>query len=407
MKNCVIIFFLFTFVLASGLFCQDTNRTKKDTIRTKIDTSTIYDRHPQDAPVSTGFYIYAPDNKSYLKLYGSVRLNGAYDIGGLQTKQTFSTFDIPTDDKVTEGRFFMSPYQTRLGMEIRLATSVGDVNLKIESDFLGSDNSFRIRHAYGVISRFLLGQTWSVFGDPSSIPNTVDQDGPNSSVSERSIQLRYQPKEALYNWVLAIESPNPDITQPDSTQLEPVFQSFPDISSRFLIKDTWGHIQLAGIFRSITVRNIDGSLEILAGYGGLFSGKIIFSGKFLANYQVVGGKGIARYIKGLTGKGQDVIYDDVNRTNVLLPVTGGYVSGSYLWTKIITTDLTIGMLKVFNKDFQDEKSFMRSFYASANVFFTVTQGSRVGFEYSFGTRINKDDSHGTASRVSFIGILNF
>jgi hypothetical protein len=154
MKNCVIIFFLFTFVFAGGLFCQDTNRTKKDTIRTKIDTSTIYDRHPQDAPVSTGFFIYSPDEKSYLKLYGSVRLNGAYDIGGLQTKQTFSTYDIPTDDKVTEGRFFMSPYQTRIGMEIKLATGIGDVNLKIESDFLGSDNSFRIRHAYGVIRGF-------------------------------------------------------------------------------------------------------------------------------------------------------------------------------------------------------------------------------------------------------------
>jgi DcaP outer membrane protein len=414
MNHIVKILLLLLILSGFGLFSQDSNRTKRDTIKTKRDsvkikrdTTTIYDQHPQDAPVSTGFYIYAPDSVSYLKLYGSIRLNGAYDIGGLQTKQTFSTYDIPTDEEVTEGRFFMSPYQTRLGMEIKLATSIGDVNMKLESDFLGANNNFRIRHAYGVISRFLLGQTWSVFGDPSSIPNTVDQDGPNSSVSERSIQLRYQPKEAFYNWVLAIESPNPDIEQPDSTQLEPVFQTFPDISSRFLIKDTWGHVQLAGIFRSITVRNIDGSLKILAGYGGLFSGKIIFSRKFLTNYQVVGGNGIARYIKGLTGKGQDVIYDDENNTNVLLPVTGGYVSVSYQWTKSITTDLNVGMLRVYNKDFQDGKSFKRSSYASANVFFTVTQGSRIGVEYSFGTRINKDDSFGTASRISFVGILNF
>lgn len=396
-------------LLLRGLtaYSQDSNRTKRDTIKTKKDTSTIYDVHPQDVPVSTGFYIYAPDNKSYLKLYGSVRLNGAYDIGGLQSKQTFSTFDIPTDDKVTEGRFFMSPYQTRLGMEIRLATSIGDVNMKVESDFLGSGNSFRIRHAYGVISRFLLGQTWSVFSDPTSIPNTVDQDGPNSSVSERTIQLRYQPKEAFYNWVLAIESPNPDISQPDSVDAEPVFQTFPDISSRFMIKDTWGHFQLAGIFRSITVRDINDNLEILVGYGALVSSRIFHSKKFLSNFQFVAGNGISRYIKGLTGKGQDVIYDDSTKTNYLLTALGGYISGSYQWTKIITTDLTVGLLRVINKDFQDPKEFKGSFYGSANVFFTVTQGSRMGLELSLGRRINKDESYGTASRISFIGILNF
>ena len=73
----------------------------------------------------------------------------------------------------------------------------------------------------------LLGQTWSVFADPSSIPNTVDLDGPNSSVSERTIQLRFQPPQAKYNWAAAIEAPDPDISSSDSTQLEPVFRMLP------------------------------------------------------------------------------------------------------------------------------------------------------------------------------------
>jgi hypothetical protein len=67
----------------------------------------------------------------------------------------------------------------------------------------------------------------------------------------------------------------------------------------------------------------------------------------------------------------------------------------------------VGLLRIFNKDFQEGSAFKRSFYASVNVFATVTQGSRMGIELSIGQRVNKDNSHGTASRISFIGILNF
>ncbi len=453
MNRYLLVLFLFIGLVLNNLFCQDTNRSKsdinkivldsnktidtaktrldinkilldvnkkmQDSINTKpkkndfdtnksiLDTSIIYDRHPQDIPADKGFYIRSTDGKSFMKIYGSIKLNGAYDVGGLKTKQTFSTYDIPTGSEDEETRFFMSPYQSRIGFEVRISTYFGIVNMKLESDFLGSGNSFRIRHAYGTLGNILLGQTWSVFGDPSSVPNTVDLDGPNSSVSERTIQVRYEPKNFYLNWTLAVESPNPDITNPDSLDLDPVFQSFPDITSRIKFKYKWGYVRCAGIFRSITVRNADNSLGVLAGYGILFSSRIEIKKSLTMNFQLTGGKAISRYITGLTGKGQDVIFDPVEKTNKLLASFGGFISGSYKWNKKLTTDATIGLLRIINHDFQSGDSFKESYYFSVNAFYNVIEGNGIGIEYSFGKRINKDGTSGIANRISFIGYMNF
>jgi hypothetical protein len=393
------IFFIVT-VFGINSYSQDSSQAARDTASIQI-------KNPQKIKADTGFYIRSNDGESYLQVYGSIRLNGAYDINGLQSEQTFSTYDIATGDKKIDRRFIMTPFQSRFGFYAQVKTSVGMFKLKLETDFFGSENSFRIRHAYGMSKYFLIGQTWSIFGDQYSIPVTVDADGPNSSVNERTVQLRFQPPESKYNWAAAIESPRPDVTTPDSSQLEPVYQSFPDITSMIFIKSGWGHLRLSGVFRSISVRNFDESESILAGYGGLFSGKLNFSKLYSLFFQITAGKGISRYIKGLTGNGQDVVYDEQNKTNFLLAVYGGYICGSHEWSKRISSSATFGLLRIINKDFQPPDSFKGSFYFSLNSFYSFFRPGRVGMEYDFGERINKDGSSGTANRVSFIVIMDF
>lgn len=399
MKYCVNIIFLFTFVLAGSLFCQDSNITIQD--------STVkQNKHTNSTPADTGFYIRSTDGVSYLRIYGSIRLNGAYDFKGLQSEQTFSTYDISTGGENIERRFFMSPYQTRLGFNAQLISPYGIATAKLETDFLGTDNSFRIRHAYGTLGAFLLGQTWSVFSDPYSIPNTVDPDGPNSCLNQRAVQVRYEPKDLFINWALALESPRPEFSETDSTLLEPAYQTFPDVTSMLKIDSKWGFLRLAGVFRSISVRNIDESVKILAGYGGLFSGIADITNRNKLYFQITGGKGISRYISGLTGEGQDVVYDETNNTNVLLPVFGGFVSGSHRWSKGVYSDITAGLLRIINKDFQPGSSFKESYYFSLNTFISIRK-SVIGIEFDHGARINKDGSNGYADRLSFIGIVNF
>jgi hypothetical protein len=399
-KNFLNILFLVTVFGINNLYSQDTGKTIRDSASIKI-------KNQKNIPIDTGFYIRSNDGQSYLQIYGSLRLNGAYDLNGLQSEPTFSTFDIVTGNEKIDNRFFMAPYQTRFGINAKLMTTLGIFNLKLETDFFGEGNAFRIRHAYGAGYNFLIGQTWSVFGDPKSIPITVDPDGPNSSVNERTIQLRYQPFNEKYIWAIAIESPRPDIATTDSTQPELAFQSFPDITSMISIAGGWGHVRFSGVLRSITVKNSDESQSVLAGYGGLISSKFDLSKTYRIYFQFTGGKGISRYIRGLTGKGQDVAYDEQNKTNELLPAFGGYICGWHEWLKMFSTSVTLGLLRILNKDFQPQSSFKASYYFSFNTFFSFIRPGRIGIEYNYGRRIDKDGGTGTANRVSFIGIVDF
>ncbi len=122
-------------------------------------------------------------------IFLSIRVNGATDYNGLQSIDGFNTYFIPVGENNSNvKRFYMSASQTRFGIQGTNKTDYGSINFQIEGDFRGSTgNSFKLRHAYGQFINVLAGQTWVVFGDLASIPWTVDVEGPNSSVNQRTV----------------------------------------------------------------------------------------------------------------------------------------------------------------------------------------------------------------------------
>lgn len=405
MKIVLLLIFLKYFFIPEFLVSQeDSSKFFKDSVA-------IFDKHPQDFPPNSGFLIRAKDGDSYLRIKGSVRLNGAYDFNGLQSKSTFSTYDIPVgDDNSNEPRFFLSAYQSRLAIEIYKNTVIGNVFAKIEADFQGANNNLRLRLAYAVIENFLLGRAWSVFGDAEAVPKTVDKDGPNSSVTEKAVQIRFEPPaKNSWRYALALETPNPDITNPDTIEISPYFQSFPDITARikFQPDEDKGHLQLASVFRSITIRDPDDELQVLAGYGGLLSGRFFLQKENTFCFQFVGGKGIASYIKSLTGEGLDAVYDPQENMFRLLQTYGGFVSFNRNWSKVISTQITPGLTYVVNLESQPAEAFKYSFYFSGNMFMNFSKIINIGIEYSYGVRVNKNDERGNANRISFISIVDF
>lgn len=381
-----------------------------DSLNLTADSIYIKDLEPNELPNGKGFLITADSGRSYLVIKASIRLNGAYDINGLQSEQTFDTYEIPVGPENTnDGRFFISPYQTRFGLEAQKITALGNIFIKLDCDFLGKNNNLRIRQAYGVIKSFLLGKARSVFGDAEAIPNKVDRDGPNSSLNQRTVQIRLQPpRKEIIRWAVSLETPDPDITEPDTVDVDPVFQSFPDVASNInFSSDIWGHVQLASVFRGISVRDPDGAIQIIPGYGGLFSGKLKPMSNPAIMYQLFAGKGIARYVKSLSGQGLDVVYDYIDNTYKALDTYGGYASLGFKWGKIFSNDLTVGVTRIVNIESQPGDAFKESYYASANVFMYFAKTLNIGLEYSYGKRTNKNDQSGDANRVSFISILDF
>lgn len=381
-----------------------------DTLTIGIDSLEVEDIHPQDSPEERGFLIKTDDGKSELRIRGSVRLHGVFDLNGLQNQNLFSVVDIPVGKlNTTEPRFSMSVNQTRIGLEALRWTTIGDVFIRIEGDFFGQGNNFRLRHAFGQLRTFLGGLTWSTFGDVASIPQTVDLDGPPSAVAERTVQIRYS-KQATddLRWAVSVESPEPDISAvPDTILVEPAFQSFPDIVGRIRKFGDWGHTQIAVISRSISVKDAENNTDYLIGFGILLSGTMELTPENKIFYQVVYGSAISRLVGGLTGRGLDVVYNPTTGKYETITSMGGFVSFAHHWKENLSSNFTIGLINVRNKDFQPDETFSFSGYGSINLFWEATVGSRVGVEYSYGRRKNKDGASGDANRIAFIIYYDF
>jgi hypothetical protein len=377
-----------------------------DTTTTAVDTVRAREAHPQDAPVDRGFLIRTSDGSAELRLLGSIRLTALFDFNGLQTSSSFNTYAIPVGEaNVDERRFEMNAGETRLGVEVTRRTSLGDIFVKVETDFLGPSGTLRLRHAYGTFWGFLAGQTWSTFGDPNSIPLTVDLDGPNSSVSVRTVQIRYTSRiDTALTWSAAIESPSLEATIPDSIGLQPSFQRFPDVIARIRQSESWGHVQLAGVLRSITIRNPTGDLDALAGVGFLVSGRVFLGGErpHRVLYQLVAGKGISRFITALSGEGLDLVYNPTTQSFDVASSLGTYVSYAREWTSNLLSYLTVGWISLGNIEDRPDDAFKQSAYVSANLFWDPSAGLRMGGEYSWGQRVNKDGQKGTANRISAV-----
>ncbi len=388
-------------------------KSGSDSTLSATDSARVQEAHPQDSPVNRGFLIRTTDGHAELRIRGSVRLNGIIDFKGLQSQATFNTYEIPVGEASSnEVRYQMYGGQTRLGLEATHKASFGDIFTRVETDFLGASNTLRLRHAHASVYRFLFGHTWSTFADLTAIPLTVDLDGPNGSVSERTVQIRYSSHltEGM-SWDVSIESPNLEITISDSLQTESTFQSFPDVIGRLRRSGEWGHIQVAGVIRSIST-NASGLTHNEAarvGYGLLVSGRIYLGGEkpHRMLFQLVGGRAISRYISTLARKGLDVVYDPVTGSINLIPTFGGYLSYARQWASSLLSYVTVGFVRLGNVEAQSGDSFRFSRYISGNVFWDVAPGTRLGAEYSWGLRENKDRSHGTASRISFILMYDF
>ena len=374
-----------------------------DTILIEQDTSQIQEAHPQDSPEGRGFLIVTAAGSSALRLRGSLRVNSAYDFRGLQSQENFNTFEIPTGARNTaDSRFFMGVNQTRLGLEVTQDTRLGDVFVKIESDFLGQGNSLRLRHAYGTLGRFLVGLTWSTFGDVASLPLTVDLDGPNSAVAVRTVQVRYRMELTTgIAMSVAAEAPDPEITSPDSLTVRQTFQATPDIAARLRAFGEWGHLQIAGIFRTLNVGS-DNNVQVLPGYGLLFSGDIDIGESSEILFQAVGGAGVSRYITALEGQGLDIVFNPVTGEFETVVSAGGFLSFGHDWRPNVYLYATVGIIGMKDKGFFPGFAFDHSRYASVNLFWDATSGTRLGIEYSFGRREDKDGQAGNASRLSWI-----
>ncbi|MCE0732530.1 DcaP family trimeric outer membrane transporter [Halomonas sp. G15] len=169
-------------------------------------------------------------------VYGYAKLDIIYDVdadmGNLVTHSNIKLDGEPSQD----GHFNMHAYQSRIGFKTVTPVSGSDLVTQIEGDFYGTNNNFRLRHAYGSWNGILAGQYWTNFyGFVAGTP-TIDFRGPPGVGNQaRQPQLRY----TAGNFSASIEDPDTlgssETTENNvvQTSADAAKSELPDVTARY------------------------------------------------------------------------------------------------------------------------------------------------------------------------------
>jgi hypothetical protein len=345
-----------------------------------------------DAALPPGWWL-LPKTNIQFKIGGYVKLDLIHDFNPINSPDFFDVSKIPTDG--SEGvSTHLNVKETRLDVDVKSPTKIGEIRTYVEGDFYGTGGVFRLRHAFLEINnRWLVGQWWSNFMDESIIPNTLDFEKPAAYAFARHPMIRYKHSFSSDMYLaIAVEEPSTNAQTPE----EPgKFESpIPDFTLRFRLTKPWGHIQLSSFIGKLVYREAAGNTDEIILYGGNLSGQFNFmQQKDKLFYQVVFGPGVGRFRGGLSAgldaKGELQALDDAGFT----------VGLEHRWNSAFSSVFVYNLGRVDNSGGQPFSAIRTTDYLAANVLWHFTERAFAGVEYLWGLRQDLDNQDGTANRV--------
>ncbi|MCC8170225.1 MAG: hypothetical protein LIP00_00245 [Parabacteroides sp.] len=363
-------------------------------------------------PQSPRFVMIDRSGKYVLGLGGFVAANISSDFNGLSDKD-FVIYDIPVPTaEFKDNKFNFALDQSRIFLKLVGDTEMGRLIAYIETDFRGgSGGLLHLRQAYVSFKHFLVGQTWSTFMDLDGTPYTLDFEGPNSMLSIRQPMIRYS-WPITGKWMLEGAAEVPTISYSTRTNMTALSypQSVPDVIVRASYSAGFGHVQLAGVLRTLVVPDtLVNKSNHSVGYGFAFSGTVNLPAGFKFQYQATYGKGISHYFNGLKNRGLDLLYNPETRSTSLVPAWGGYVNLARTWGRggIFTSNLLYGLADVNIHDNQLPHQYKKGYYFAVNTVWTFLKYGTIGIEYLHGERKNINGEKGDANRINALLRYNF
>ena len=375
----------------------------------QTDTLGHNELSPLDIQSNRGIYILSQDQLLQLRILGSVRVMFNGNDRNLESKTAFNPYEIPTGNNKASPNFYAGVSRTRLGLEItRRTKKAGDVFVRLEMDFSGGDNSsFRIRHAYGQFSHMIIGKTWSLFNNLSFAPATVNNGGPVGSSSQWTTQFRYfRSINKKMNWYAGIEYSSPDLDIPDSV-IGTLVQVIPDFTARVNSMEDHFSWQASAVITTISGEDSIGDLSYAFGYGVILGVKLVLKKHDYFYISFITGNSISHFINIFNGKGEDADYNSNTNNFKGNYVNSGYVAYERKLPHDLSASLSFGIAALTNHPFQLGNTFDYAYNVLLDAFWTPIPGARLGIEYAFGQRFDKDDSRGLANRVSILIYYDF
>ena len=357
------------------------------------------------------------ESKKTMEITGHVMLDSGYDFGKMDpewfdTMRPTKILDSEGNEFQNQGNVFFGVRQTTLGIRNYFDTPIGELKTVFEFDLFGSgknagETTFHLRHAYGQLGKFLVGQTNSVFADMEVYPNLIEFMGPNAAVFTRNIQIRFTPI-ATKTQTLAIALERPGATGDKgqygeefvyASVLDDVAFRFavPDLSAEYRYTSNWGYLELAGIIRSIRWEdNNDDAYDIhgsATGWGLSLSTKLRLNSRINFRGAFTYGAGIQNYMNDAAADvGTKRQYDNIQTPidGEAIPVLGLVSYLEVFLNSKLSTAFGYSVMNNKTTNAQLSTAYKSGQYASINLLYGPIPNLILGPELQWGKRQNND-----------------
>jgi hypothetical protein len=350
------------------------------------------------------------------EIYGFVMTDAGYNSKGIDP----DWFDVQRPTKLAasqaqqnafgkDGSTFFGVRQTRFGMKSWIPTSAGEIKTQFEFEMFGvgvdaGQTTIRLRHAYGELGKWGVGQTWSPFMDIDVFPNTIEYWGPNGMAFFRNVQFRYMPIQGDTRATIALERPGASGDQGVIDEFlggpQNVVARFPlpDLSAEYRKAISRGYVEFSGILRDISWEDNNGVAPDLSGsvlgWGAHVSSNLKAGEGNLLRLSFLYGEGIENYMN-------DAPVDVAPKSNpgnvtkpvegLALPVAGVSAFLDHTWNPKMTSSVGYSQVTIDNSDLQAGDAFHLGQYALANLLFTPVPNFMWGVEVGWIRRLNNAD----------------
>ena len=365
-----------------------------------------------------------PDaNKARLEVSGKVQLDFIYDFNRVDPtwKSTLRPSTIPVNCPGDagcgkDGETIFSVRQTSVAFKGFVPTEIGQLKTELSLDLFnvgGANTGFRLLNAWGEIGRWGAGQTYTLFMNIDTFPNTIDYWGPSGMSFIRNPQLRYTaPLGEGSNLAFSLESPNAAI---DSGKASAVASNLglqgrtqlPDVIAKYSMDRKWGHGELAGMMRSVgwesaaTPDNEPSGSK--TGWGFNFSGWFNVGDKDRVTGSLIYGEGIASY---MNDGGVDLAPGAAFQAE-LVKTVGWFAYYDHYWSERFSSSVGASQHRQTNTAGQLDSAFKTGTYSSANLLYKPARNVMVGVEMLYGKLELKDGSDNDDLRVQTTAQFKF
>jgi hypothetical protein len=367
------------------------------------------DSFPKSIPI--------PGTEARFRISGFAKLDYVQDLDYVGDRFEFELATIPvegTPEAALNGRSTLHAKQSRIGFDFR-ATARNEkrgwefpLQAFLEIDFFEDREDLarqpRLRHAYGVVGRFLAGQSWTISADLEALAGTIDFAGGDALYGDRVAQVRWQDRAGKnLTWAVGFEDPKSDIGNPFDLDGEDR-PSMPNFAGKLRWTSEKGtHIQVAGDVFQLNWQGGDtGPSDKATGFGLNLTGRWLL-GKSGHNAVMGGGsigQGSAHRVVTLEGAGNDAVVTPDGLD--VMSHWQAYIGYSHYWAKSLNSTISTHWTELDNSEFQPGDAIRRAGSVHVNLIWFPYKLVSTGVEFMWGIRENKDGAEGTARRFQFM-----